>query len=134
MSGIVWELSKIKPAGKGWLVNMVGILCDLESALACALKIAFTSYKLLSSSVGALASKVVHPWFSSAFHKEVLSSTVSAQGGVVFLLRAATICRRVGPPNTWQFSKTCRTNDCGDAGGRLVILEGELPADIRKRA
>jgi hypothetical protein len=25
-------------------------------------------------------------------------------------------------------------NDCGDAGGRLAILEGELPGEIRKRA
>ncbi len=25
-------------------------------------------------------------------------------------------------------------DDCGDAGGRLAILEGELPGEIRKRA
>jgi len=30
--------------------------------------------------------------------------------------------------------KSCQWMICGDAGGRLAILEGELPGEIRKRA
>jgi hypothetical protein len=29
--------------------------------------------------------------------------------------------------------KACQTDDCGDVGGRLAILEGELPGENRKR-
>src|SRR5579872_1394861 len=38
--------------------------------------------------------------FSSGFHREVLASTVSAQGGNLFVLRDATRCGRVGSPTT----------------------------------
>jgi hypothetical protein len=31
-------------------------------------------------------------------------------------------------------SQSLPIDDCGDAGGRLAILEGELPGEIRKRA
>jgi hypothetical protein len=73
------------------------------------------------------------PWFSSDFHKEVSPSTVSAQAGNVFLLRLATFEMRVGSAKTWH-SQSLPTDDCGDAGGRLAILEGELPGEIRRRA
>ncbi|MGB9159982.1 MAG: hypothetical protein WCB72_11085, partial [Candidatus Sulfotelmatobacter sp.] len=40
--------------------------------------------------------------FSSALHREVSSSTASAQAPNAFLLRLPTICRRVGSPKTWD--------------------------------
>src|ERR1035438_4573965 len=61
-----------------------------------------------------------HPQFSSDFHREVLWSTVSAQGGNLFLLRRATFRTRVGSANTWH-SQILPTDDCGDASGRLAI-------------
>jgi hypothetical protein len=39
--------------------------------------------------------EAILPCFSSAFHKEVSSSTVSAQGRNSFRLRRAAVCRRV---------------------------------------
>jgi hypothetical protein len=40
------------------------------------------------------------PGFSSGFHREVSTSTVSAQGRNSFLLRVATLCRRVSSAHT----------------------------------
>jgi hypothetical protein len=53
--------------------------------------------------------------FSSAFHKQVSSSTVSAQGCEGFLLRSATNCHRVGSAKREQFLNSL--DDCGMASG-----------------
>lgn len=71
-------------------------------------------------------------YFSYGFHKEVTSSTGSAQGGECFLLRGATIYPRVGSSKTCEFLHW--PDVCGRASGSLAILEGELPGDIPESA
>jgi len=54
--------------------------------------------------------------FSSGFHKEGSSSTVSAQKGDIFRLRLEAICRRVVASKTWN-SQSLPDDECSDTGG-----------------
>ncbi len=69
----------------------------------------FTPYNLLNSQGDNPDRRAIHSRFSSAFHKEVTSSTASAQAGNVFLLRDATFCRRVDSAKTLESLNACRT-------------------------
>ena len=72
------------------------------------------------------------PQFSSVFHREVSSSTVSAQVGGVFLLRTATICRRVGGSENVEFLSLL--NDRGRASGSWRFSRVNRRGTFRTRA
>jgi hypothetical protein len=77
---------------------------------------------------------IVDPsWFSSAFHKEVSSFTASAQARTVFLLRVPGDLPQSVSTEAWTLSFLLN-DDCGEAGGRPAVLEGESPGGNRIRA
>jgi len=72
----------------------------IDSIHACIEESSAATEKICISDRGPTFVRAIVPRFSSAFHREVSSSTVSAQGENVFLLRLAMFCRRVGSAHT----------------------------------